>query len=171
MSRRPPARPRRLLAPTWMPAPSGTTIFHTQLRLLRYGSGKPGDRMVPLRSVRLPPHGTGRRGRRVRGFVASRGSLPKQTPPSGPPASVCPPPHGSVSLMSPVLPSPWPLPMQLSSGPWAPLLSPRVPRPQYPCCLPHSPQRRGQELTGTPHLSHAVDGGRCVPWGKDYVPP
>ncbi|TNN88036.1 hypothetical protein EYF80_001617 [Liparis tanakae] len=27
----------------------GTVIFQTQLRLLRYGSGKPGDKMVPVR--------------------------------------------------------------------------------------------------------------------------
>lgn len=39
-------------------------IFQTQLRLLRYGSGKPGDRMVPVRWVRLPPQGTAGKKRR-----------------------------------------------------------------------------------------------------------
>lgn len=49
---------KKLLMQTWIPDPSGTVIFHTQFRLLRYGSGKPGDKMVPVRWVRLPPHGT-----------------------------------------------------------------------------------------------------------------
>lgn len=43
---------------TCIPAPSLTWILHRQLRLFGYGSGKPGDNMVPRRSVRFPLQGT-----------------------------------------------------------------------------------------------------------------
>lgn len=43
---------------TWIPAPSLTWILQRQLRLFGYGSGKPGDRIVPRRSVKLPLQGT-----------------------------------------------------------------------------------------------------------------
>lgn len=43
---------------TWMPAPSGTVIFQAQFRQLAYGSGYPGERIVPLRPVSTPPQGT-----------------------------------------------------------------------------------------------------------------
>lgn len=45
---------------TCIPAPWLTWILHRQLRLLGYGSGKPGDSIVPRRSVKLPLQGTGR---------------------------------------------------------------------------------------------------------------